>query len=120
MEEAKREVWLLAAADQIVTGVHPEAWCSGLCVVHNPSDHSLRELPLRFDVTKKAFYRVCSHGEHHQDPDERSYWTNQLERGVKKARVTSGGKSLEVLAMEKLADWACPLCVCGCCDITSL
>ena len=122
MKEAKREVWLLLGSDQIVTGVHPAEWCSGSCVIHNPSDHSLRDLPLGFDARTKAFYRTCPCGSTHQDPDERIYWTNQLARASKasKARVSGSGKSLEALANEKLSQWACPLCTCGCCDITSV
>lgn len=118
MQEARREVWFLLESDQMVTGIHPRSWCSGSCVVHNPSKHWMRDYPLGFDKELKAFVRKCSHGMDHQDPDERTYWTNQLQLGVR-SRVAKGRK-LESLAMEKLGAFACPLCGCGCCDVTTL
>lgn len=118
MQEARREVWFLLEADQIVEGVHPQDWCSGKCVIHNPSDHWMREYTLSFDKKYKAFVRTCKHGYDHQDPDERTYWTEQLTKGVMTKR-TGPGKKLEALALEKLANYSCPACPCGCCDITA-
>lgn len=121
MQDTRREVWFLLGSDQIVTGVHPQSWCSGSCVVHSPSQHWMREYPLSFDLQKKAFVRTCKHGMDHQDPDERTYWTSQFARSITGAiKKSSSGKKLESLAMEKLSAWACPLCFCGCCDVTKL
>ena len=117
--EERREVWYVADSDQIVQGIHPRHWCSGTCVVHRPSAHHMRGMPLGFDVKAKAFFRTCKHGDQHQDPDERTYWTHQLERDVAKGGKGGGGK-LAVLAMEKLSAWYCPSCECGCCDLTSI
>lgn len=113
--EERREVWYLEDSDQLVVGVHPRRWCKGTCVVHRPSKHHLRDLPLGFDLKTKAFFRTCAHGKEHQDPDERTYWTHQLERD---AYTKGGGGKLAQFAMEKLSDWACPNCPCGCCDLT--
>lgn len=110
--DERREVWLLAATDQIVEGVHPASWCSGWCVVHSPSDHWMRDYDLGFDLSLKAFYRTCGHGARHQDPDERTYWTEQLESSAKHSKTW-------MLAVEKLGNWACPTCPCNCCDVTS-
>ena len=107
MPEARREVWYLLETDTIVSGIHPKQWCSGRCVVHRPSNHSMREFPLHFDTKLKAFYRACEHGLLHQDPDERDYWILLLE--------SSKDKASRVLAMEKLGNWPCPECACGCC-----
>jgi hypothetical protein len=107
MQEALREVWFLVETDTIVFGVHPKDWCSGACVVHNPSDHRMREFPLHFDTVKKSFYRACPHGLLHQDWDERYYWIRQLE--------TARDKKASALAMGKLAEWPCPSCNCNCC-----
>ena len=112
-EEARREVWLLADSGQLVVNIHPSKWCSGTCVVHRPSDHHMRKLELSFDVEKKAFQRACEHGDLHQDPDERTYWTNVLEAAQR-------SKRLKDLATEKLNAWACPFCACGCCDLTKI
>lgn len=113
--DERREVWYIADSDQVVLGIHPKRWCSGTCVVHRPSKHQLRDLPLAFDMKSKCFYRTCAHKNQHQDPDERTYWTNQLEQDA--ARHGGGGK-LAQFAMTKLSTWGCPNCLCGCCDLT--
>ena len=110
-ERGRREVWLLADSGQLVQNIHPAEWCSGTCVVHRPSDHHMRKLELSFDIEKKAFQRTCKHGALHHDPDERIYWTNILIGSKDRSRSKE-------LAYEKLASWACPLCPCGCCDLT--
>lgn len=118
MQEARREIWFLLESDQVVTGIHPQALCSGTCVVHKPSKHWMREFPLHFDLSTKAFVRLCKHDAFHQDPDERTYWTTQLSKSITSKR-SPGARKLESLAMQKLSDWACPLCGCGCCDVTT-
>lgn len=105
--DGRREVWLLAETDQIVSGIHPASWCSGSCVVHAPSDHWMREDKLGFDTKLKAFYRECVHGRKHHDPDERTFWMNKLESNAAS------------MALEKLANFDCPNCVCTCCDLTA-
>lgn len=107
--DGRREVWLLAETDQIVSGIHPASWCSGSCVVHAPSDHWMRDDKLGFDTKLKAFYRECKHGVQHHDPDERTFWMNKLE----------SKQSLATMALEKLANFDCPNCVCTCCDLTA-
>lgn len=112
-EEAKREVWLLADSGQLVQEIHPKAWCSGTCVVHRPSRHHMRKLELSFDMERKSFQRTCEHGALHCDPDEQTYWTNKMASSQKRSRLYN-------LAIEKLNAWACPLCPCGCCDLTKI
>lgn len=120
--EAKREVWLLWDSDTIVKGVHPAEWCSGACVVHSPSAHNMRDSKLDFDVDTKTFRRTCLHGAVHQDPDERTYWTNQKLKAIKKAkgneRLAKEDRTYQ-LATEKLQLFGCPECQCGCCWIGS-
>lgn len=113
--EERREIWYISDSDQIVRGIHPVRWCSGVCVVHRPSNHFMREFPLAFDLESKCFYRTCSHGEVHQDPDERTYWTRMMELTRKKRR-----EKTVLVALEKLSSWGCPYCSCGCCDVTKL
>lgn len=71
----------------------------------------MRKLELSFDMEKKSFQRTCEHGALHQDPDERTYWTNLLVKSKDRSRIKE-------LAHEKLASWACPFCPCRCCDVT--
>ena len=52
--------------------VHAKADCKGeFCVIHNPSDHPLREAPLnwRADRVPPFFERICEHGVGHPDID---------------------------------------------------
>lgn len=72
----------------------------------------MREYPLAFDVEKSSFYRICTHGNHHQDPDERTRWTNIAAKHAGK-RV---GRSA---AQEKLEQWDCPACICECCSVVA-
>lgn len=66
---------------QTVVNVHSEnEECRELgCVIHNPTDHNLRHLPLRwreagvFDVKPSHFERICEHGVGHPDPDSVAY-----------------------------------------------
>lgn len=112
MAEDLREFWLLLGPPaQVVRNVHPIAWCSGTCVVHNPSSHGMRDLPLRFNDTYRAFVRVCEHGAEHHDPDEHDYWLTKYSLALGRR----GNKVQLALAMEKLANFSCPTCSCGCC-----
>ena len=94
----------------IVVGVHAEADCVGVCVIHRPSAHPLRGHTLGYDKDKKSFYRVCGCGNVHQDPDERTHWLRKLEK--------SAGDSDTGKALEMLASWFCPECDCDCCQKT--
>lgn len=52
----------------VVSGVHPPDKCSSeACVLHNPTDHFLRNQPLWW--TDQGFERVCPHGNKVLDPD---------------------------------------------------
>lgn len=108
-----REIWLLAGTDQVVQGVHASEDCKGKCPVHNPSVHVLSNESLGYDFRLKSFYRICSHGQKHQDPDERTFWASKLESAKR-------GSSLRVAALNKLTGWSCPACDCGCCDLTRI
>lgn len=45
--------------------------CSGpFCVIHNPSDHPLRDAPLNWRADKGVMERICPHGIGHDDPDD--------------------------------------------------
>lgn len=56
----------------ITLQVHDKANCTGeFCVIHNPSDHPLRDAPLnwRADRYPPFFERICECGVGHPDPD---------------------------------------------------
>lgn len=54
--------------------VHPNYLCEGRhCVIHNPSDHKMREWPLNYRADKGMMERICPHGIGHPDPDDLAY-----------------------------------------------
>lgn len=56
---------------QYLFNVHPRTACSGeYCVIHNPSDHPLRDAPRHWRSDKRVMERICEHGIGHDDPDD--------------------------------------------------
>jgi hypothetical protein len=57
-----------------VLNVHRRENCQGRhCVVHNPSDHALKDAPLNWRADRGLMERICSHGGGHPDPDDISF-----------------------------------------------
>lgn len=68
----EREYW-----DARAHVVHHPVTCAPdpACIVHNPSDHELRHLPItRFG---NVFYRLCTHDFFLRDPDAMNYYARQ-------------------------------------------
>lgn len=60
--------------DKLVN-VHKPNACEGReCVIHNPSDHHMRDWPLAWRNDTGVFERDCPHGIGHPDPDQFKYW----------------------------------------------
>jgi hypothetical protein len=58
----------------ILRNVHPRSECAGrTCVVHNPSDHLMRDWPMIWRSDKGLMERACPHGIGHPDPDDLYY-----------------------------------------------
>lgn len=56
----------------LVGNVHSTENCAGRpCVLHNPTQHHMTELPLLFRTDRGIVERVCEHGVGHPDPDQR-------------------------------------------------
>jgi len=56
---------------QILIGVHSESKCAGEhCVIHNPSNHHMKEWPQNWRPDRQMVERICPHGVGHPDPDE--------------------------------------------------
>lgn len=56
---------------QELRGVHEPERCAGQhCVIHNPSDHVMRDFPTHWRDDRKIMERICPHGVGHPDPDE--------------------------------------------------
>lgn len=57
-----------------LVNVHPESACVGrACVIHDPSDHPLRDAPMIWRADKRVMERKCVHGIGHDDPDDYAY-----------------------------------------------
>lgn len=53
-----------------LTKVHDRDACRGPhCVIHNPSDHHMRDWPLNWRADRQLMERTCPHGVGHPDPD---------------------------------------------------
>ena len=64
------------APSKFLKNVHPkrEECDEYHCVVHNPSDHNMRNFPLLWRSDRKMFERTCPHGIGHPDPDHMSWY----------------------------------------------
>lgn len=80
------ELWIGSASDpmfglnrgEMVLSVHPQQMCSpGPCVLHNPSDHHMREWRTHYRGDKRLMERICPHGIGHPDPDDLAWHTSQ-------------------------------------------
>jgi hypothetical protein len=51
-------------------GLHSKNACAGEnCVIHNPSEHSMRSFPTLWRRDRYMMERTCPHGVGHPDPD---------------------------------------------------
>jgi hypothetical protein len=56
---------------QVIVALHDESVCHGRpCVIHNPSDHHMRDWPTHFREDRYLMERTCKHGVGHPDPDD--------------------------------------------------
>ena len=54
-----------------IVGIHDAGKCAGRpCVIHNPSDHRMRDWPKAYRPDLWLTERLCSHGVGHPDPDD--------------------------------------------------
>lgn len=78
----------ITGVGQIIRNVHSAKDCEGrACVIHNPSDHSMREWPTNWrdggplDIKGPHMERICPHGIGHPDPDDLAYLESVGEEG---------------------------------------
>lgn len=51
--------------------VHEKKDCRGEhCVIHNPSDHHMKDYPTNWRPDRYLMERICPHGVGHPDPDD--------------------------------------------------
>jgi hypothetical protein len=63
----------------VLVNVHPESACAGRpCVLHNPSDHHMRDWKLNWRDDRGFMERLCpDRGIGHPDPDDMAYHRSQ-------------------------------------------
>lgn len=68
--------------------VHRKEDCIGKhCVIHNPSDHKMKDYPTFWRDDRRIMERICPHGVGHPDPDQISFVRRY--RGGARAQVES-------------------------------
>lgn len=56
---------------QTLYDVHSPKNCQGsTCLIHNPSDHHMRDWQLEWREDRHCFERICACGVGHPDPDD--------------------------------------------------
>ena len=54
--------------------VHNKEDCEGeYCVIHNPSDHHMKDWPTHWRDDRRIMERICPHGVGHPDPDDLAF-----------------------------------------------
>lgn len=65
---------------QILTNIHKEEDCKGSpCLIHNPSNHIMRDFPTHWRDDRRIMERICPHGVGHPDPDDIKVRTDEWE-----------------------------------------
>lgn len=49
------------------------AGCEERCVIHNPSDHVMKDFPTNWRADRGLMERICPHGVGHPDPDDLAF-----------------------------------------------
>lgn len=76
IEELQRDRRFTLPNGTVLHNVHPEERCKDRpCVIHNPTDHHMRDWRLHWRDDRGIFERLCpNHGTGHPDPDQFDYW----------------------------------------------
>lgn len=57
---------------------HDESQCKEQhCCIHNPSNHHMRDWPIKYRANLGIVERICPHGIGHPDPDDIAYHLKQ-------------------------------------------
>lgn len=78
IDSAAEPMWGAQIGGTVLTNVHPPERCAGEpCVIHNPSDHHMREWPTNWRGDTGVMERMCPHGIGHPDPDAMAFERTQ-------------------------------------------
>lgn len=71
IENASEPTYGIQKKGVVLEDVHPASQCEGeWCVLHNPSDHKMKDWPLNWRGDRGIMERLCPHGVGHPDPDD--------------------------------------------------
>lgn len=69
-----REVWV-SDDGMVLQGVHPATECEGRgCAIHHPSDHHMKDWPLKWRGDRDLMERICPCGIGHPDVDHLAWF----------------------------------------------
>lgn len=79
------DTWIINAVGDRLSRVHGPGTCNGqTCIIHNPSDHHMREWSLNWrqydglvNIKESHFERICPCGIGHPDPDDLEFHLEQ-------------------------------------------
>jgi hypothetical protein len=70
IDNAAEPVFGIQTGPAVLVNVHDPSKCAGeFCVMHNPSDHHMRDWPTNWRGDRGLMERMCPHGVGHPDPD---------------------------------------------------
>lgn len=94
VDNAAEPVFGIQRGAAVLKNVHPPEKCAGRpCVIHNPSNHHMREWKLNWRSDKGLMERICpEHGIGHPDPDDAD-WHISEGRGWQAIHGCCGGCS---------------------------
>lgn len=83
--------------ERYITGEGEELWvhdknddCLVSCVIHNPSQHSMRAFPTLWRADRGLMERLCPHGVGHPDPDDIAFKARVYGTAFAKAAAIHG------------------------------
>lgn len=75
--QATEPKWGFALGEVTLVTHAPDKCVGESCVIHNPSDHHMRDWPLMWRSDRQLMERTCEHGVGHPDPDDIAYQVRQ-------------------------------------------
>lgn len=70
------EEYTTGTGQKMQVHAHTEG-CDERCVIHNPSDHPMKDFPTHWRGDRGLMERICPHGVGHPDPDDLAFKRNR-------------------------------------------
>lgn len=90
LDRAGRRIYTTGTGQRLIN-LHSRGKCSGEpCVIHHPSDHSMRSFPTHWRRDRRIMERICPHGVGHPDPDHMAFYAKRHTPEETSAEATHG------------------------------